>query len=396
MKKTLYLLLSVLAAPIMAAPAPTVLKTLEHVAERLQDDEDEAATAREFREHLQAWKEGREPLSAYPYIAEVMRLTFGVPAELLRELIAAGADVNAPDSEGNTPLHHVVSAPEQVQMLIAAGADVNAKNRGGATPFLLVEGRFDAQVEVRRILAAAGAQVDEPPVVKAGMLGDAAALEAAIAAGADVNAQGYYGRTALHWLSLNNNAALCTKLLEAGANPNIRDERGWPPLHLAAIFNNDKACAALLSGGAERDATDEKTATALHYAALTNRVSVIRALLDGGCSPNARDERGFTPLHVCVNPYADCTVTKMLIAAGADVNACGTKDKASGVTPLHRAAENGNADICSVLLMNGADPTLRRADGATPLELARREGHELVVLLLEDRDELPDDDTDAE
>ncbi|MCE5240771.1 ankyrin repeat domain-containing protein [bacterium] len=65
-------------------------------------------------------------------------------ADTIRRLLAAGADVNARDGRGRTPLHRVVGldtlgrgsdqAVAAVQALLAAGADPNAKDKEGRTP----------------------------------------------------------------------------------------------------------------------------------------------------------------------------------------------------------------------------------------------------------------------
>ena len=49
-------------------------------------------------------------------------------------LIAKGADVNAKDYGGNTPLHYSYYNEEIRKMLIDNGADVNARNKSGDTP----------------------------------------------------------------------------------------------------------------------------------------------------------------------------------------------------------------------------------------------------------------------
>ena len=56
--------------------------------------------------------------------------------EAVKQHLAAGADVNAKDELGGTPLHHTVVAGHKkiVELLIAEGADVNAKNKRGKTP----------------------------------------------------------------------------------------------------------------------------------------------------------------------------------------------------------------------------------------------------------------------
>jgi len=59
--------------------------------------------------------------------------------EIAELLIAAGADVNAKNDNGWTPLHNAAgNNKEVVELLIAKGADLNAKVKGGdhkgATP----------------------------------------------------------------------------------------------------------------------------------------------------------------------------------------------------------------------------------------------------------------------
>jgi len=58
--------------------------------------------------------------------------------EIVRMLLERGADVNAADANGNTPLMEAASKGcdrELIRTLIKAGAKINAKNRAGLTPF---------------------------------------------------------------------------------------------------------------------------------------------------------------------------------------------------------------------------------------------------------------------
>ena len=61
--------------------------------------------------------------------------------EMARILIDLGADVNAADDRGNTPLHDAVlkDFASVVEFLVACGADVNAVNQRGQTPLVLAE-----------------------------------------------------------------------------------------------------------------------------------------------------------------------------------------------------------------------------------------------------------------
>ena len=76
-----------------------------------------------------------------------------------RVLIDAGADVNAKDSEDNPLLHEAIwwGHLEVAQVLIDAGADVNAKDTDGNP--LLHEAIWRGHTEVARVLVDAGADV---------------------------------------------------------------------------------------------------------------------------------------------------------------------------------------------------------------------------------------------
>jgi ankyrin repeat protein len=57
-------------------------------------------------------------------------------ADMIRKLLAEGADKKAKDKDGWTPLHHAAGAGHQsaAQVLVQAGADKEAKDNDGYTP----------------------------------------------------------------------------------------------------------------------------------------------------------------------------------------------------------------------------------------------------------------------
>jgi ankyrin repeat protein len=84
---------------------------------------------------------------------------------VLKYLVHKGANVNAKDGKGFTPLHNVAIRKvasdgnvEAVKFLVANGANVNAKNNLNMTP--LHRAALSGNIEVVKILVSSGANVN--------------------------------------------------------------------------------------------------------------------------------------------------------------------------------------------------------------------------------------------
>jgi len=98
-------------------------------------------------------------------------------------------------------------------------------------------------------------------------------------------------------------------------------------------------------------------------------------LHEKGCPLDEHDFRGRTPLHFAASEGHD-VCTAMLIEKGANVN---SKTHA-GTTALHWVAVLGNQKIAKVLIDAGADVNARNNDGYTPLDRAKDEGMQLLLI----------------
>src|SRR5262249_26119635 len=100
---------------------------------------------------------GDQGSEAGPIVAELVTAIRNADAQVARKLLDNGADVNARDAEGNTPLilASFYADPECVELLIEKGADEKGANRAGARALPGAARSY----EKPRLLVAAGAKV---------------------------------------------------------------------------------------------------------------------------------------------------------------------------------------------------------------------------------------------
>ena len=211
-------------------------------------------------------------------------------------LLGAGVDPDLPAEagertpaalRGQTVLHAAARAGERgvVRQLIAAGAEVNATTAREVTP-----------LHFARTGPIAAALLD---------------------AGADVHARDTTGRAPLHWASRAGRVEVVDHLLAAGADRNATDCDDETALHIAARAGHDAVSARLLRNGSRPDAAALYATTPLHLATRQGHGAVVAQLLAAGANPDAADLFGCTPLHEAA-VVGDAELAAMLTEAGAD------------------------------------------------------------------------------
>src|SRR5512136_3340828 len=129
-----------------------------------------------------------------------------------------------------------------------------------------------------------------------------------------------------------------------------RDDQGQALLHYAAYGQDPALVDFLIDKGAKVDLASAQTKTPLHIAAINDRREVVAALLKRGASLEIRDDYGRTALILCARERGQAATARVLIDAGADINAV---DK-FGSSALELATWRGKAEFIDLLLEKGA------------------------------------------
>ena len=305
----------------------------------------------------------------------------------------------------------------QSEALIRAGADVNAANRYGVTPLSLAAGNGNAGLLDVLIKAGASAKTADASLregrtllMLAARTGSAEAVKLLVAQGGDVNAvESRTGTTALMWAASENRADAVRALAAAGADVNARSKVTAYPHTPPGVIGD-----ALEEGYSYVGQTVLPRGgwTALMYAARQGALDAARALAECGADLNAHDPDGTprdrrSPSSTATTTSPSCWPAKARTSTVAD---------RTGATPLYsavdmhtlvtsfgrpelpRAVTEGSVGTAKMLIAHGANVNAplktkvlkrtyqagdaRLAEGATPLMRAAKAGDVVMMALL--------------
>src|SRR5690242_13818620 len=228
------------------------------------------------------------------------------------KMIAAGADVNAAQGDGTTPLHWAVYKidVDLVRALLARGAKPDAMNNYGSSP--LSEAAKVANARLVGMLLDAGSNVEMPnqegqtALMLAARAGSVEVAELLVRHGANVNArEKWRGQTPLMWAADARSGEMTRFLIAHKADINARAKANDWPSQLTGEPRNQYRPAGGLSP--------------LLYAARSGCTDCVQALLDAGADVNRPNPDGVTPLIVAIDNFAFDTA-KLLFERGANPN----------------------------------------------------------------------------
>ncbi|KAL8919307.1 MAG: hypothetical protein Q9208_006872 [Pyrenodesmia sp. 3 TL-2023] len=250
--------------------------------------------------------------------------------DIVKLLIAGGADIESESMHSMTPLHRAASQNGDISVvmfLLWKGARIEARDEYQRTPlhYAVTAGDLD----VVRYLLENGARTsagprDSLPIHAAAEGGYSGILELLLEHDADVAAQTDKGDTALHFAASGR-------------------VKGYTSPH------RSRDCIRILLGrGVSVDVRGNHAETALHRASSQHRPDVVKRLFQGGASVRAEADNG-TPLHYAIYRVRRgrgifteaCNVVNLLLDSGSVVN---FQRQLDGKTPLHLAAQCVNED----------------------------------------------------
>ncbi|TDZ31125.1 Ankyrin-2 [Colletotrichum spinosum] len=346
---------------------------------------------------------------------------------VVRTLLSFQPDLTICDQGGNTILHQILNHGPSVsifEMLLMAGANINAQNKDGETPLIvaakvrnddlftfLLDRGADASItrpgqdSLLHVAASSGVWEIFKAVVDAGLTVPLATAE---------QAPGTLLYNAASSYKFEGKMKIVEYLVgeaKLPVNENCTGKLWQYALHAAAVAEDDAAVRYLVEKGADVRAVDTTGRTALHLAAYKCNGIAVDVLLRHGADPLARTKMGMLPIHFAAAHLTNSEGVDRLIrefaglpvdsedpqihpsnqretAAGKSAPKEGDKSRVQahvndrdgdGWTPLMWAAKNNynNTHVLRSLLDHGADVWYREESSDrrwTPLKISRYYG----------------------
>ncbi len=295
-----------------------------------------------------------------------------------KALIEAGADVNLPANDGMTPVMVVASSADNgtyqgfLVTLIASGANLNLEHpkegrplymaiaannpdfvklllKGGADPNLVHKNRTLLNIALARLHAHIAYQL---------VLNGANPVAAA-------ENENYPLVNALNKLEDRDSSFITEILLKGGADM-YKGKNGEVPLYMAAEKCSKETVGAFMKNGANIDYPDSARDTILMRALRNKDLCVTQLALEHNASPVVKNRKGETPVALALLT-ADRRFIEPFIAKGAIT--AETKDK-RGYSLLIIGTEAQNVELLQYALSLGVNPTYKNRQGTSAYTIA--------------------------
>lgn len=260
--------------------------------------------------------------------------------KIIEPLIKSGADVNAKDEGGWTPIFKCSVTPKMVQMLIDAGADLSVKDKWGKTYLDRCEEALKNNPKL----------MDVVEILKA-------------------NSKVKKDYSFVQLCEYN----YTDKVLDALKKGNVKglddyDSKGYTPLYYAVINKNPELVKAILAKGADINKRREKdSSTVLYYAVNNVQPEMVKLLLEykpdlSMMYQESSDDYEANIIYTCThsksyyNKKDTLEILKMLLEAGADPNSVIGNRRGTDYTVTVNGCEGAESEIIELLIEYGGNP----------------------------------------
>ncbi|TGK33239.1 hypothetical protein EHQ12_18065 [Leptospira gomenensis] len=194
----------------------------------------------------------------------------------IKDYLEQGAEPNCKTGEfrgrdewGNSPLHIAVNENriDIIDLLLEHGADINAKNREGYTPIYKIPWKQKEGFGLFELLKDKGA---------------------------DLKSLTNSGISLTHYAALQENIPILEYLVQNGLELDLQSEHGETPLHWTVHYHCIESARYLLEQGAKINLQNRKGNTVLHEAALRDYDKLISLFLKFGADPSIHNKEGKT------------------------------------------------------------------------------------------------------
>ena len=282
----------------------------------------------------------------------------------VRDLLQNGAELNAKDRSGRTPLTHALQSPaasvELVELLLDnGGAVAETTPEGTQCSLASVALRGGDPLKLALVLER-GADISYADKHGYDALMDAAygsytdrgaglldVLRMLIARGVPLNGVSSYGESALRVLSRLGRFDAVRLLLNAGAD---ESQLAWTPLHRAVALDSIDDVKGLVESGADLEAVDWWKRTPWLVAVKCGDLEKARYLVSRGANFTVTGKGGASPLDFAIEGF-HIPMLEWLIALGISVESSAD----CCITPLMAAVQADNLDAIDRLISAGAE-----------------------------------------
>lgn len=246
--------------------------------------------------------------------------------ELVKMLVEAGANVNLPDVCGTVPLVRAIvsihDTDEVIKYLIASGADVSGRDGSMSLPLHVAVSENDIKIAAQLLEVGANPDIEDDE-----------------------------GKNALFGAVENGNERMLLLLLNHGANVNHEADDGNTPLSLSCIKGNVGLCKLLIEHGAKCDGGDSILGNSiLMDAILGGNPDCVKLILKQGVDVNVENDECDTALSMAIFYNMDLDIVEQILNAGADPNVV----LSWGRTPLSLAVRDEDYNVMELLLRRDA------------------------------------------